>query len=225
MQFTTVSCVVTHQSKNKQSPWGLSYFSERQGGLTASMIIIQTWVWLVWLGLALCSILPLSATLLHLGKGKISTVSFRQSYIIVINGDETNIWNACNGFGLFGDASLQREKEDQKIVCDCCVDAVTFEWVEYLRTTARSLMNSSLFFPSCESRCWKEKRQIFFLSSFSCAPFFFSPLLISSSCVEGTAGWFKIGRVGGGGLWRWHTINSPGVNLNASRERTIHHPF
>lgn len=57
---------------------------------------------------------------------------------------------------------------------------------------------AQIFFPSCESRCWKEKRWIFF-SSFSCTPFFFSPLLISSSCVEGTAGWFKIGIVGGGG--------------------------
>lgn len=50
---------------------------------------------------------------------------------------------------------------------------------------------AQIFFPSCESRCWKEKRWIF------CTPLFFSPLLISSSCVEGTAGWFKIGIVGG----------------------------
>lgn len=58
-------------------------------------------------------------------------------------------------------------------------------------------MNSSNFFSQLRKQMLKGEKVDFFFSSFSCTPLFFSPLLISSSCVEGTAGWFKIGIVGG----------------------------
>lgn len=50
----------------------------------------------LWLDLVSHKVLflPPSQTLLHCGKGKIPTWSFRQSNTKVINGDNTNSWNA-----------------------------------------------------------------------------------------------------------------------------------
>lgn len=113
-----------------------------------------------------------------------------------------------NKFGLqvrsiWRDGAL---KTGQRI-SDWCFNGVTFEWVEYMQTVAWSLMNSLGLFPAGRADAERRNR-----TCFSILLHFFSLLLILYSIRDTGRG-----RVVGGVLRRWHTINTPGVNLNAPR--------
>lgn len=91
------------------------------------------------------------------------------------------------------------KKRARKIVCDCCVDAVTFEWVEYLRTAARSLMNSSNHFSQLREQMLKGEKADFFSLHSPALPSFSHPFWSPPAVSRGRLVGLKLGVLGGGG--------------------------